>query len=104
MRLALAALTCLALPASALAATIDNDLAMGCRELSTQQSIRLFARSGDGDGAEAQMRMALKSGSCVRLLSGERVQVGQRSGAFVCVRLARVPDGCLWVEAGDVKP
>lgn len=103
MRIALLALV-LTLPASVASAETADALALACSDLATHQSIRLFFRTGDADGGEAQMRRALKDGTCRQMPTGTVVKVREKSGAFRCVSPPASKAACEWVEATELRP
>lgn len=93
---------CLLMPFPLQAAWIDTEMVLGCRELSTQQSLRLRTRLGEGDAYEQELRKAIKSKSCRPMPDQARVDIKERSGPFVCVKAADTDGRCEWVEAVGV--
>lgn len=93
----------LLMPIPAEAASINTNMALGCQELSTQQSLRLHIRTGDANGYGDELRRAVKSKSCRQMPDKARVAIKERSGPFVCVKAPDTVGRCEWVEATDLN-
>lgn len=104
MTRALIAILLVLAPLPSLAAVIEGDLALACRDLELQRRIDRIAGSGDKEAVGALLKLALASRQCFPLPAGLRVRIEENSFPYACVVKFGTIGACSWVRQRHVNP